>query len=569
MANAYSPEMIKSKLGWSNSFNPNAAFPLDFRAYFGSLEDAQAAANTAVDFGSTDSAYYFGMQLYVFDGTSAKTYLIQGDKSLLEVGAASDPMIFVDDQTAMLALTDIKAGQQVYRQDTHTVWIYKGTDPSSISNWVESASQNDTVWEGTTDKVTFEAITQSTYDAATKSANKLYFITDTGRIYKGDTDVTKSISSVTGGAFPAVGEAILGRLYIDTDSLETRVTMNGTAWMTLMPGYITDGANWAAVANDGMLATKGVIKKAIQDAVGAVQLTLAYEEALGKIKVGDQEAVLTNVAHDATYDGNSHVLTIKMFGKEDVVVDIGKDKFVKSGAYYEDYPTTSPTHHKVIVLEVENGDPIIIPAEALVNIYTADNTNKDVVVTVSSDNNISAVVKIDPAVGNALVTGEAGLKVDLTEVNNKIEGKIDKVDAATENDFVTFGADGALQDSGYSIQLEGALESGTKIPTAALVATSITSAVQSAQGTLQSAIDDLKKTVEGHTTSITSLQEAIANIASNLLEAGAEDQIITSTANGIKRSGKTIGTAMSETPSNDVVATEKMVADAMSWGALV
>lgn len=569
MANAYSPDMIKSKLGWSNSFNPNAAFPLDFRAYFGSLEAAQEAANTAVDFGSTDSAYYFGMQLYVFDGTSAKTYLIQGDKSLLEVGAASDPMIFVEDQTGMLALTGIKPGQQVYRQDTHTVWIYKGTDPSSIANWVESAAQNDTVWEGTTDKVTFEAITQSTYDAAAKSANKLYFITDTGRIYKGDTDVTKSISSVTGGAFPAVGEAILGRLYIDTDSLETRVTMNGTSWMTLMPGYITDGANWAAVANDGMLATKGVIKKAIQDAVGAVQLTLAYEEALGKIKVGEQEAVLTNVAHDATYDAKGNVLTIKMFGKEDVVVDIGKDKFVKSGAYYEDYPTTKPTHHKVIVLEVENGDPIIIPAEALVNIYTADNTKKDVVVTVSSDNKISAVVKIDPTVGNALVTGEAGLKVDLTEVNNKIAGKIDKVDAATENDFVTFGADGALLDSGYSIQLEGALESGSKIPTAALISTSITTAVQTAQGTLQAAINELKTTVDGHTTSITSLQEAVANIASNLLEDGAENEIITSTAKGIKRSGKTIGTSMSDTPSNAVVATEKMVADAMSWGALV
>ncbi len=569
MANAYSPEMIKSKLGWSNSFNPNAAFPLDFRAYFGSLEDAQAAANTAVDFGSTDSAYYFGMQLYVFDGTSAKTYLIQGDKSLLEVGAASDPMIFVDDQTAMLALTDIKAGQQVYRQDTHTVWIYKGTDPSSISNWVESAAQNDTVWEGTTDKVTFEAITQATYDAATKSSNKLYFITDTGRIYKGEADVTKSITTVSGGAFPAVGTAIQGRLYIDTDSLETRVTMNGTTWMTLMPGYITDGANWAATANDSMLATKGVIKGAIQAAVDAVQLTLAYEEALGKIKVGEQEAVLTNVAHDATYDSTGHVLTIKMFGKDDVVVDIGKDKFVKGGAYYENYPETNPTHHKVIVLEVENGDPIIIPAEALVNVYTADNTDKDVVVTVSDENKISAVVKIDPIAGNALVTGAAGLKVDLTEVNDAIAGKIEKVANSVENDFVTFGADGSLQDSGYSIQLEGALESGTKIPTAALVATSITSAVQSAQGTLQAAIDDLKKTVEGHTTSITSLQEAIANIASNLLEDGAEDQIITSTAKGIKRSGKTIGTAMSETPSNDVVATEKMVADAMSWGALV
>lgn len=82
MPNAYSPSQVKSKLGWSNSFDRNAAFPLEFAAWFGSYEDAQAAAQTAVEVGSTDSKYYYGMQLYVFDGTTARTYLIQGDKSL-------------------------------------------------------------------------------------------------------------------------------------------------------------------------------------------------------------------------------------------------------------------------------------------------------------------------------------------------------------------------------------------------------------------------------------------------------------------------------------------------------
>lgn len=569
MATAYSPSQVKSKLGWSNSFNPNAAFPLDFRVWFGSLEDAQAAANTAVDFGSTDSAYHYGMQLYVFDGTKATTYLIQGDKSLMEVGAATDPMLFVDDQTAMLALTDIKAGQQVYREDTHTVWIYKGTDPSVLVNWAESAAQNDTIWEGTTDKVTFVATTQATYDAESKSNTKLYFITDTGRIFKGSTEVTKSVTFVTGGAFPSSNTAIPGRLYIDTESLETRITADGSNWATLIPGYITDNANWAATNNDRMIATKGVIKQAIKNAIDAIELTLAYDAALGQLSVGDQTATLTNVAHDASWSTADARLTIKMFGKEDLIVDIGKEKFVKSGAYYEDYPAVSPTHHKVIVLEVENGEPIIIPAEALVNVYTADNTSKDVVVTVSADNKISAAVKIDTAVGNALVSTASGLKVDLTEVNSKISGKIDKVEDATAGDFATFDENGDAVDSGYSIQLEGALTSGTKIPTAALIATSITSAVQAAQGTLQSAIDKLSSTVSGHTSSITALQQSIADIAANLLAEGNEDEVITSTANGIKRSGKTIGTSMSDTPSEDIIATEKMVADAIAWQALV
>ena len=56
MPEAYDRSQIKSKLGWSNSFNPNAAFPLDARQYFGSYAEAEAAAATAVAVGSTESA---------------------------------------------------------------------------------------------------------------------------------------------------------------------------------------------------------------------------------------------------------------------------------------------------------------------------------------------------------------------------------------------------------------------------------------------------------------------------------------------------------------------------------
>ena len=66
-------------------------------------------------------------------------------------------------------------------------------------------------------------------------------------------------------------------------------------------------------------------------------------------------------------------ITIPQYGSEDLVINIPKDKFVTTGKYYENYPETDPTHHKVIVLTIDNQDePVIIPAEALVNIYTAD-----------------------------------------------------------------------------------------------------------------------------------------------------------------------------------------------------
>ena len=40
MAKPFDPSQVKSTLGWSNSFQPNAAFPLDIRQYFGSYEAA-------------------------------------------------------------------------------------------------------------------------------------------------------------------------------------------------------------------------------------------------------------------------------------------------------------------------------------------------------------------------------------------------------------------------------------------------------------------------------------------------------------------------------------------------
>lgn len=572
MATKYNPSMIKSKLGWSNSFNPNAAFPLDFRVYFGSLEEAQAAANTAVDFGSTESAYYYDMQLYVFDGSTCKTYLINGDHSLTEIGANHDqPMLFVADQTAMLALTDLKAGQQVYREDTKTIWIYKGTNPADITNWVESAAQNDTVWEGTSNKVTFEAITRASYKALeTKSENKLYFVTDSGKIYKGATDVTRCVNFITGGAFPAVGDAEAGKLYVDQTSLEVRMTADNTTWLTLIPGYITDGTNWAATADDSKLATKAVIKAAIQKAIDDINITIAYDKAVGKLTVGTSEATLEGVAHDVEWNSDNAILTIKQFGNaEPITVNIGKDKFVSSGKFYASYPEVDPQYINVIVLEVTNGDPIIIPADSLVDVYTTDNTkSKDITVTITDDNKIYAAVRIDPVEGNALVSGENGLKVDLSTLNTSVANKVDKVANSTEGNLAALTADGGLSDSTYSVQLEGALESGKKLPTAALVATAITTAVEAAQGTLQNAIDALKNTVDGHTTSITQLQTAVANIAENLLGDGTENEVIFSTAKGIKRSGKTVGTTISDTPSDDVIATEKMVADAISWAPL-
>lgn len=77
------------KLNFSTSFNPTSAFPLDARCFFNSLALAKAAAATAEEVGSTNTVYHYGMKLLVDDGTTAKWYTIQRDRTLLEDGTGS------------------------------------------------------------------------------------------------------------------------------------------------------------------------------------------------------------------------------------------------------------------------------------------------------------------------------------------------------------------------------------------------------------------------------------------------------------------------------------------------
>lgn len=425
--------------------------PIDRYSVFYSLEEATTYATTS-------PLAYVGQIITVVDEASSVStaYVINNASGeLVEIGSnSSAPMQFVANESEMLALTDIEAGQQVYREDTKTIWIFKGSDASLISNWVESAAQNDTVWNGTSNKVIFYNITQSAYDAlGSKDSNTLYFTSDTGKIYKGSADMTKSV--IVTDAIPEVGSAILDKLYIDSASLEAKITTDNVNWIVLSPGYLTDGSNWASAASN-KIATIGLIKKGISESISAINLDASFDASSGSVKVGEgASAVLSGVAHGVTYDSALLKITIPQYGQDDLVINIPKDKFVTAGKYYEDYPENNPTHHKVIVLTIETqADPVIIPAEALVNIYTADNTSKNLVVTITDDNKISAQLIIDPASGNALTYSDAGFMVD-------VSGKLDKLSGALGQKLIISNTDGTITESGYGIQTEGDLTNST------------------------------------------------------------------------------------------------------------
>lgn len=73
------------KLNFSVSFSPTSAFPLDSRTIFDNYSDAENAAKSAVEVGSSDGIYYYGELIIVIDSDSAKLYQIQPNKTLKEI----------------------------------------------------------------------------------------------------------------------------------------------------------------------------------------------------------------------------------------------------------------------------------------------------------------------------------------------------------------------------------------------------------------------------------------------------------------------------------------------------
>lgn len=92
------------KLDFAVSFNPTTAFPLDARYYFTSYEEAEKAALSAKEVGSSDSVYYYGEIVVVVAAKKATLYLITPENKLEPVRSEVHPHVFKYDEDGTLIL---------------------------------------------------------------------------------------------------------------------------------------------------------------------------------------------------------------------------------------------------------------------------------------------------------------------------------------------------------------------------------------------------------------------------------------------------------------------------------
>lgn len=422
------------------------------------------------------------------------------------------------------------------------------------------------------------------YGAGSRDAEKLYFLSDTHEIYKGDIPFTEAVimvddsSSDFNTALGLITNPARRKIYMSQTTMEGRI-YDGTSWKTVIRAIdtaVTDSST--NLITSGAVATYVTQKIAeITGGTGFVK-NIAYTPGTATLTVtggeGEPSLQLSGLGASITYDAGTGKLQLKdvtgaVLGSD---VNLDLERFVSAAAYdstkkeiilaFTDvtkidtgatyaYPGTMPADPtEGLACRATSGEaakwyvyqssawaeipaaetPLVIAVGDLVDTYTAGNTQ-----TVSMSvlgNQFTANVKLDTVTGDNLIqANENGLyvaPVSLADCMQLVEG-------ATENHLASFDDAGQVKDAGVSVG--GATLAGT----AGLLATeqAVQAAITALQTTLQSAIDG----------KIAKVASATANNVPTLTSDGS-----------LQDSGKAIGGAtLAGTPNANTLATEAAV----------
>lgn len=253
----------------------------------------------------------------------------------------------------------------------------------------------------------------------TKNADTLYFITDTLQLFKGEDEYTKQMEFVS--QLPVNGEARQGILYVlASDFSAYRYT--GSAYQKLFLGYAQQIPE-TSPTHDTVPTTKAVADyvnakiESITGVQGGYVQDVTYSSSNGNLSVVKNNVTtttqLSGVAHDVTYNAQTQVLTIPMFGSSNnLEISFTQLSTISGGSFN---PETQN-----LELTLANGTTVEIPVGSLVDIYTGLATST-ANVTVSQDKKISVDVRVSATSNNAITIEQDGLYVPLPDAYTKAQ----------------------------------------------------------------------------------------------------------------------------------------------------
>ncbi|MGL5751237.1 MAG: hypothetical protein ACRCXT_11955 [Paraclostridium sp.] len=304
--------------------------------------------------------------------------------------------------------------------------------------------------------------TRAGYEALeVKNANHLYFIEETGEIFKGEKSFTESIIMVD--TLPVKGA--LGKVYVKNSDLSGWVFKPKAAggeepapevvrtaageWLPLIKPVVESlviGEDQTGVASAEAVKAF-VVDQFTKQVTGKFVEGISYDKATKDLKFtknGEEHAVaIDGFVAGASYDGATGVLSFAVEGGEAININLPKDNFVNNG-YYDEAT-------QEIVLELTQGGEVRIPAIDLVDIYRFGSTSSIQMTHNLETNDVSAAVRISTKAGNALSVVEDGSDDGLFVEHTDISGKIDKLEGSKAFNLVAATGDGGITDAGHRV----------------------------------------------------------------------------------------------------------------------
>jgi hypothetical protein len=368
---------------------------------------------------------------------------------------------------------------------------------------------------------------QASYDALeTKDANKLYFCTDTGKVYKGTVDFTNSV--VYAATKPA--SPITGKVYViaETDTVEAYI---GGSWKVLsypVSASSNEATTISNVSTDVQVATAKNVYLAIEAAKAEITggtnvvknvAAKTGEGSDGKIVVtkGDDstaDVTVPGVVTTPTWNSTTRVLSLPVTGQANPIeVNIGKDIFIDPTAQNGYDPDTGDI---VIYLNdgTESKDPteIRIPAGELLTIYNGHESDTvNLVIRTAQDPQthkeqyyLDAEVKISSASGNI---------ISVDQTNGGIFASVDLTPYVTNTDFQSYQSTMSTTINGLDTRITANNTAIGVLNGDSTTAGSVDYKVAAAQGTLQTAINGLDTRLTTAEGDIDQLEADVAALA--------------------------------------------------------
>lgn len=421
--------------------------------------------------------------------------------------------------------------------------------------------------------ITWHYITRAAYDEASasdKTSDKLFYLSDTGEIYRGTQSFSESVILYT---TEPTSKAV-GKLYVNSETLEGKV-WTGSAWKVVVQAAATTLSSTDTLQPVSGKAVSDYVKEQIANVTGSGDLvaeigyTAATNTLVAKMADGTEDEIpLTNVAADLVYDATTGKLQVKNAQGTTIGTGINLDleRFVSNAEY--DHETG-----KITLVFNDGATPLEIDIGDLVDTYTAANSST-VKMTVTG-NKFTAEAIVASTAGNLLQATDSGLYVAVD-----LSGYMVRDTDATQSNLAMFDANGNAVDSGVvagTATLSGS--SASVLATEAAVA-AIRTALQAGIDAKMNKVDSghadelLKATSDGHA-ALTGVKVGGAALAAspNAATLATEAAVNTFvTGYSVAKSSVVANGDMQTTvaaASDDLVPSEKALVAAISWNTTV